>query len=86
MCKEKKTLILTNKEDITADYVVLELQERSIDYFRFNTEDFPEKIIGTVYFDGKKTLVSFKGVKGTSGLDEVYSIWYRRPGIPSIAE
>ena len=86
MCKEKKTLIVTNKEDITADYVVLELQERSTAYFRFNTEDFPEKIIATVCLDGKKTVVSFKGVKGTSDLDEVYSIWYRRPGVPSVAE
>ena len=37
-------LIITNKQDYTADYLLLELQRRQVDYIRFNTEDFPEKV------------------------------------------
>ena len=37
-------LILTNKDDITVDFVVMELQKRKIDYYRLNMDDIPEKI------------------------------------------
>ncbi|SFR14225.1 ATP-grasp domain-containing protein [Desulfoscipio geothermicus DSM 3669] len=72
-------LLLTNKEDLTADFVVLELQKRNIPYFRFNTEDFPYKIKAGIscrnslvngYIDDGKNIIDLKGVK---------SIWYRRP-------
>ena len=47
---DKKVLILTNKHDITADFVVIELQKRGKGYIRFNTEDFPGRTSGSVYF------------------------------------
>ena len=35
-------LIVTNKKDYTADFVIVELNRRGIPYIRFNTEDFPQ--------------------------------------------
>src|SRR2546426_346002 len=40
---EAYSLLLTNRDDISADLVVLEFQRRSVPYLRFNTEDFPER-------------------------------------------
>ncbi len=37
-------LIVTNRQDQTADYLILELKKRKADYLRFNTEDFPHSV------------------------------------------
>jgi len=37
-------LIVTNRQDQTADFLILELKSRKADYVRFNTEDFPNKV------------------------------------------
>ena len=72
-------LIVTNKRDYTADYLISELNRQRIKFARFNTEDFPEK-----------TILSFKlAADSVSGyleinsekinLVNITSIWYRRP-------
>ena len=40
----KTVLVITNKDDITVDFVIKELQKRGITYYRLNTEDIPNKI------------------------------------------
>jgi hypothetical protein len=76
-------VVVTNKQDRTADFLIIELQKRKVDYIRFNTEDYPQevqvvwKIIGSEllgYFNFPKARVHFKDIK---------SIWYRRP-VPAI--
>lgn len=77
-------LLLTNKQDITADLVVLELQRRGADYLRFNTEEFPQnvqisldyqnRLSGFFYFINRKHKLSFADIE---------SVWYRRPTLPS---
>ena len=37
-------LLATNREDVTADRVVLELRRRSAPFIRFNTEDYPTHV------------------------------------------
>ena len=72
-------LIVTNKGDYTADFLILELNDREIDFVRFNTEDFPvrssvnleintDKITGHIICDGRKVELS-----------DITSVWYRRP-------
>ena len=34
-----KVLILTNKDDVTVDFVINRLNNKKSDYFRFNTEE-----------------------------------------------
>lgn len=45
MTIETQALIITNKEDVTTDFVVLELQRRQLPFFRLNTEDLPQFIV-----------------------------------------
>lgn len=77
-------LIITNREDITSDLVVLRSQERRIPYYRFNTESFPSKISlhiayapefgGSIYDKESDRKIDFSEIK---------SVYYRRPSFPS---
>ncbi|MGD0857293.1 MAG: MvdC/MvdD family ATP grasp protein [Dehalococcoidia bacterium] len=75
-------LIVTNRQDQTADFLILELKSRRSDYVRFNTEDFPRRVLitwkirdGLVdgYLDFSNRQIQF---------NEITSIWYRRPVSP----
>ncbi len=75
-------LIVTNRQDQTADYLILELKKRNADYVRFNTEDFPQKVvidwgISNQSVDGK-FLINDRDIN----FSQIASIWYRRPVSP----
>lgn len=74
-------LIVTNRRDLTSDYIVRELKRRSRSYFRLNTETltrFQLSInIETDAFDlhdGERTV----------RLREVRSAYFRRPRVPEL--
>ncbi|WP_411679671.1 MvdC/MvdD family ATP grasp protein [Clostridium thailandense] len=75
----KTILILTNKEDVTVDFVVRELQRRKISYYRLNTEDIPDKI--SVNFDLNNNMFELNDkVKDINiNLLNFDSVYYRRP-------
>jgi glutathione synthase/RimK-type ligase-like ATP-grasp enzyme len=77
-------LIVTNRNDYTADFLILELKRRNAPYYRLNTEDFPRHITLTykLSIDGNSSHISAYGRK-TLWLDEVTSVWYRRPVPPA---
>lgn len=69
-------LIVTHKEDYTADYVIDKLNSRGIDYHRFNCEDsFSEKI--DLRFGNNRSATLFNG-------KTITSVWYRRTKLPDI--
>jgi glutathione synthase/RimK-type ligase-like ATP-grasp enzyme len=71
-------LLLTNRRDFTADFVVIELQKRDVDYIRLNTEDIPTKV-DILWTLEKGFLVT---ENSSCDLDKITSIWYRRPVPP----
>ncbi len=77
-------LIVTNREDITADFVVLELKKRKKDFVRFNTEDFPEKTNVEAYFEKDKLQGQFRFIDSNRivPFSSIKSVWYRRPTLP----
>lgn len=77
-------LIITNKQDITTDYVVLKLQERDLPFFRFNTEDYP--IHYKIDYTADRTANSWRitGKNGAIDSRTIKGAWYRRPGAPQI--
>jgi len=75
-------LIITNRQDQTADYIILELKKRKADYIRFNTEDYPQKATITWELIDKKISGSMVLPKRQIRFDEISSIWYRRPVSP----
>lgn len=78
--KEAPILLVTNKQDITTDYLVHELRRRGSRFLRLNTEDLPETIIT---FEDADTLTGTLNVQNTQyNLAEFRGAYYRRPELP----
>jgi len=73
-------LILSNKWDVTVDFVVKELQNRGHPYLRLNTEDLPELEVTTELPDF--SVVVEKQSERVKIEEEINAVWYRRPGEP----
>jgi hypothetical protein len=72
-------LVVTTRDDLTADEVIVELGRRGASYVRFNTEDYPTAVALRWTPDGDMTL----GIRGRDyGADEFDCVWYRRPVPP----
>lgn len=69
-------LIITHKEDYTADYVIDKLNKFNLPYFRFNCEDYLSYNI-TLRF-GKYNECSINQINNFT------SVWYRRTKLPQI--
>lgn len=76
-------LIITNKEDLTADYLIIELLRRSAPHFRLNTEDFPSRtrLSWSIGPAGISAVIETPG--GQASSSEFRSILYRRPKPPT---
>jgi len=70
-------LIITHKEDYTADFLINQLNQQGISYFRLNCEDL---LVSPLYEISNKD--SFKVVFKEHS--EVKSIWYRRTQLPDL--
>lgn len=75
----KSIVIVTNRSDYTADFLILKLQKRGATYWRFNTEDFPQKVMFSWQMAGLENRDYFIHPKGRIEFDEIGGIWYRRP-------
>ncbi|HCI05608.1 MAG: hypothetical protein UX26_C0006G0002 [Parcubacteria group bacterium GW2011_GWC1_45_9] len=75
---EDSIVVVTNQYDPHADVVITELNRRSKNVIRLNTEDFPTKINFT--FDSEVDMAEFVlPMSRVICFDSVKSIWYRRP-------
>jgi len=75
-------LIITNKNDVTTDLVVNELNNRKENYYRFNTEELGVSIDVNLNLT-QNTYFITDNKKGISvDLGEVKSVYYRRPELP----
>ena len=77
-------LIITGREDYTADYLILRLNERHIPYVRFNTEDFPFDAAGVLSSENEWIYLKKSGRR--IDLSQVQSVWYRRPQTSAFPE
>jgi glutathione synthase/RimK-type ligase-like ATP-grasp enzyme len=73
-------LIVTNKRDLTSDFVVLELQRRGLKYFRLNTED----VAGARFSTNPSNSDNWRFTFPNDAFDtaDVKAAYYRRPGRP----
>lgn len=77
-------LLITNKDDVTTDFVVNRLNRIGAEYYRLNTENLVSSV--GVNFDIDKneyTLVDYEKNQNVN-LSSVTSIYYRRPILPQI--
>lgn len=73
-------LLVTNRRDITIDYVVAELKRRDIPFFRLNTEQLP---LGQSTMEGYPRAAWSISLEGrTLRGNEVRAAYFRRPGVP----
>lgn len=73
-------LLVTNKRDITMDYIVVELKKRGVEYFRLNTEDLPKSysVMSDESLMDWKININGKTLNGSN----VKAAYFRRPGNP----
>ncbi len=75
-------LVVTNRQDYTADFLLLEMRQRRVDYIRFNTEDFPQRVKVIWQLNNSGLDGYFLFPKARISFSEITSIWYRRPVSP----
>ena len=75
-------LVVTNRDDHTADYLLLELQRRGTRYFRLNTEDLPQHVAIEVHATRTASLGAIHSRSASVPLEHITSVWYRRPALP----
>lgn len=74
-------LLVTNRRDITIDYVVAELKRRQTPFFRLNTEELPKARCTMAVFPRSAWSLSFEG-RVLQGAD-VRAAYFRRPAPPA---
>ena len=75
-------LIVTNKEDYTADFLIIELHKRNVEFFRFNTEEFPSSVAMTWEMNNGGVLGHFQAGNKRIDFQSIDSVWFRRPVSP----
>jgi glutathione synthase/RimK-type ligase-like ATP-grasp enzyme len=81
-------LIVTNKQDVTADFVVRELQRRCLGFFRLNTDEFPINATASFQVESgyqPKAVLRLLDRERILNWGDVRAIWYRRPVPPVIS-
>ncbi len=77
-------LLVTNKDDITTDFIVNRLNKEERDYYRFNTEEIVSNVDVNFDFENNDFFL-FDRKKGTNvDLSRVKSVYFRRPKLPEI--
>lgn len=79
-----KVLIITNKSDVTSDFIVKELKQRKIDFFRFNTEELTKSCFITLDFAKDSFVIHDKITNKKNELREFSSVYFRRPELPTV--
>lgn len=78
----KKILIITNKDDITVDYIVRLLRKDGIPYYRFNTEELFTTIDVRFKIDKDQYILYDRKKETAVDLDTISAVYFRRPGYP----
>lgn len=69
-------LIITHKEDFTADFIIEKLNDSGVNYYRLNCEDIDNE---TYSFENDEYFTF--NTNGTKSFD---SVWFRRPKLPDL--
>jgi len=72
--------LVTNREDLTADWLVIELARRGIPYVRVNSEDFPEHTV--LRWENSTAQLHLATEKVDAA--EIDAVWWRRSIAPQL--
>ncbi len=79
-------LIVTGKDDVTADLVAERLEETGANFARLNTDEYPGASQITTEYDGDGVTGSLR--LGCRHIDfgDITTVWYRKPNPPTISD
>lgn len=75
-------LVLTSRQDVTADMVVAHLHDQGVPLVRFDPADLPGEAGLSAEYDRGDFLGHLSLSGRLVGMDGLRSIWVRRPGVP----
>lgn len=79
-----KVLVITNKSDITSDFVILRLKEERVPFYRFNTDELTKSVFVSLNFSSGEFLLFDSYLNKYIDLSSFTSVYYRRPELPEI--
>lgn len=75
-------LIISNKEDITTDFIVRKLLSHDVLFYRLNTEDIAHSVFVSLDFEKQVFIIYDSNLDKHFNLLNFKSVYYRRPEIP----
>lgn len=78
-----RVLLFTNKEDVTTDFIILELKRQNIDFYRFNTEEISKDVFVNLDFENDRYFLVDKRENREYNFLDFTDVYYRRPELPS---
>jgi ATP-grasp ribosomal peptide maturase len=79
MSAARSVVVVTDRFDPTADFVVEELNRREVPVFRFDTSEFPTVLAVSAELDGQGWHGRIQSARRSVDLAAVSGIYYRRP-------
>lgn len=74
--------LVTNREDLTADWLIVELTRRRVPFTRINTEDFPAAMRLRWSIDDATLELNGTEIRSST----LTAIWWRRPVVPDFRD
>ncbi|MGN1152899.1 MAG: hypothetical protein ACI4S3_02640 [Candidatus Gastranaerophilaceae bacterium] len=78
-------LVISNKDDLTTDFIILDFKRNNIPFYRLNTEDLFVRININFDFNSKKFILEDTTIhKKINLITDISSVYYRRPILPDV--
>jgi glutathione synthase/RimK-type ligase-like ATP-grasp enzyme len=77
-----KVLLISNKSDITTDFIVRELSMRNVTFYRFNTEELGNTVFISLQVDSNTFRLQDEMIEKEFDLLSFSSVYFRRPELP----
>jgi glutathione synthase/RimK-type ligase-like ATP-grasp enzyme len=79
-------LLLTRRDDLTADYLILRLRERGIEYLRFDVDHYLKDTTLTATWSSIGMEGEVRTPQGTAPIAAIKAVFYRRAMTPDFRE
>ncbi len=77
-------LLITRRDDLTADYLIERLLSRGVPYLRFDVDHYLDDVFLTAEFDARGVRGEVTTPQGRAPLSAVRGAWYRRAMAPRL--
>ena len=75
-------LLITNRADITSDFIVNGLNKEGFEYYRLNTEDIGSRVLVSFDLARNENLLWDSKTNRQVDLNKINSVYFRRPKLP----